>query len=231
MAKLVVSRDGAVVGHYFLDKDRFTIGRKAGNDIQLDEQGVSKEHAAILTVGNDQVLEDSGSTNGTLLNGAKVERHILQNNDVLEIGGFQLKYVSQRASRDMDFDKTLIIAPQPEFHGVPGERAEEQAGSRLATALSAARSVKATFPLGGVKGVKGPHAGREVALNRALKTFGRPGERVAVITRRPHGYYVTHVEGKKYPRVNGKSIGTQPHPLQEGDLIELGDDKLIFFLK
>lgn len=231
MAKLIVSRGDGVVGHYFVDKERFTLGRKAGNDVPLEGPGVSKEHAVILTVGNDQILEDSGSTNGTSVNGDRVTRHILQNNDLIEIADFRLKYVNQRASRDMDFDKTLMMEAPPEFRDAAPGTAEEDAGPRLTTALSAARSVKASFPLGGVKGIKGGYAGQEVVLDRVLKTFGRPGRRLAVINRRPHGYYLTHVEGKKYPRVNGRSVGVQPHLLQDGDLIEVGDDKLIFFLK
>ena len=58
MAKLVLSMNGTVIGNYFLEKERFSIGRKPTCDIQINDQGVSKEHAIILTVGNDQILED-----------------------------------------------------------------------------------------------------------------------------------------------------------------------------
>lgn len=231
MAKLVVSFEGAVQGHYFLDKDRFAIGRKAGNDIFLDDPSVSKFHAAIITVGNDQVLEDTNSTNGIQVNGDKVTKHILQNNDVIEIGDFQLKYINQRATSNMDFDKTMMLESAPwQMDDLP-ENAEPLTKPQLATAVSSARSVKASFPLGGVKGVKGENIGQEIVISRPLKTFGQPGTHVAMISRRPHGYYVTHVEGKKPTRLNGKSIGTQPQPLRENDLIEVADQKLIFFVK
>ena len=231
MAKLVVSFEGAVQGHYFLDKDRFTIGRKADNDIFLDDPSVSKFHAAIVTIGNDQVLEDSNSTNGVQVNGEKVTKHILQNNDVIEIGDFQLKYVNQRASSTMDFDKTMMLESAPWQVNELSEYTEPATKPQLATALSSARSVKASFPLGGVKGMKGEYTGQEILISRPLKTFGQPGLQVAMITRRPHGYYVTHVEGKKLTKLNGKSIGTQPHPLRENDLIEVANQKLIFFMK
>ena len=231
MAKLVVSFAGAVQGHYFLDKDRFTIGRKSDSDIFLDDPGISKVHASIVTIGNDQVLEDASSTNGILVNGEKVAKRILHNNDVIEIGVYQLKYVNQRASSEMDFDKTMIMAAVPWKMDEQADTTEPHARPQLATAVSAARSVKANFPLGGVKFVKGQLAGQEIVVNRPLKTFGQAGEQMVVITRRPHGYYVTHVEGKKHPKVNGKSIGAQPHQLQENDLIELADQKMIFFMK
>ena len=231
MAKLVVSCEGVVQGHYFLDKDQFVIGRKPDNDIFLDDPSISKSQAIIVTIGNDHILEDAGSTNGTTVNGMKVVKHILQNNDVIEISAFQLKYVNQRATADMDFDKTLMMAAPWRDVEPPAGMVEMHTHSQLATALSAARTNKASFPLGGVKGVKGQHMGQEIVISRPLQTFGQAGDRLAVITRRPHGYYVTHVEGKKHPKVNGKSIGTQPYQLHENDLIEVADEKLIFFLK
>ena len=69
MAKLIMSLDNAVIREVSLDKERFTIGRKAHNDIQIDNLAVSGEHALIVTILNDSFLEDLGSTNGTLVNG------------------------------------------------------------------------------------------------------------------------------------------------------------------
>ncbi|MDP1704702.1 MAG: FHA domain-containing protein, partial [Sulfurimicrobium sp.] len=62
MAKLVLSLDGNVLGYHFLEKERFGIGRKPSNELHIDDSSVSKEHAVIVTVGNDQILEDLGST-------------------------------------------------------------------------------------------------------------------------------------------------------------------------
>ncbi|HUW27058.1 MAG TPA: FHA domain-containing protein [Sulfuriferula sp.] len=231
MAKLIVSFEGALKGHYFLDKERFTIGRNSDSDIILEGRGVSNIHAVIVTISNDHVLEDARSTNGILVNAKKVEKHILQNNDVIELSGYQLKYINQRATSGMDFDKTMIMrAAQLEAEELPEHRTL-QAKPQLATAVLSAHSVKTGFPLGGVKNMQGQQPGEEILISRPLKTFGQPGMQVVMISRRPHGYYVTHVEGKKHPRVNGKSIGTQPVLLQENDLIEAGDVKLEFFMQ
>lgn len=230
MAKLVVSIAGTIEGHYFLDKERFAIGRKPDNDIVLDQPGVSKSHAVILAIGNDHVLEDAASTNGVVVNGKKVAKHILQNNDLIELGGYRLKYINQRA-RYMDFDKTMIMkAAELEADELP-EHMTPQTRPPLATAVLSARSVRTGFPLGGVKVLKGRESEEEILISRPLKTFGRPGIQVVMISRRPHGYYVTHVEGKKHPEVNGKSIGTQARLLRENDLIEAGDVKLRFFMR
>lgn len=228
MAKLVVSVNGEIQGHYFLDKDRFVLGRKEDNDIFLDDPNVSKLHAAIITIGNDQVLEDTNSGNGVQVNGSKITKHILQNNDIFEIGEFQLKYINQRATSNMDFDKTMMLESAPWQIDELSEVSEPVTKPQLSTALSSARAVNVTFPLGGVKD---RDVGNETLISRPLKTFGQPGQHLAMISRRPHGYFVTHVEGKQPTRLNGKSIGTQPHLLQENDLIEVADKKLIFFMK
>jgi hypothetical protein len=58
--------------------------------------------------------------------------------------------------------------------------------------------------------------------------LGNRGDRLAVLTRRPHGYFRTHVEGRRYPRVNGRSVGKDARLLQSGDIVEVADEKLQF---
>ena len=111
MAKLILSVDGQVLKEYPLSKERTLIGRKAHNDIQIDNLAVSGEHAAIITILNDSFIEDLGSTNGTMVNGKPVKKHFLQNNDVVEIGKHKLKYFNDAptAATAADFEKTMII--------------------------------------------------------------------------------------------------------------------------
>ena len=52
-----------------------------------------------------------------------------------------------------------------------------------------------------------------------------------MITRRPHGHFITHVEGAKFPIVNGKVLDAQAHQLNDHDVIELAGVKMEFFLK
>jgi len=54
---------------------------------------------------------------------------------------------------------------------------------------------------------------------------------VAVITRRPQGYFITHVEGANLPIVNGKQLDAQAHPLEDHDVIEIAGVKMEFFIK
>jgi len=103
--------NGAVVQEYPLDKERITIGRKAHNAIVIDNLAVSGEHAAIVTILNDSFLEDLNSTNGLTVNGIATKKHFLQNNDVIEIGKYKLKYLNDQASQTTaaDFEKTMIL--------------------------------------------------------------------------------------------------------------------------
>jgi hypothetical protein len=87
------------------------------------------------------------------------------------------------------------------------------------------------MPLAAIQILTGPSAGRELELSKSLTTVGKPGVQVAVITRRPQGYYVTHVEGSSFPILNGKSLDAQARPLNDHDIIELAGVKMEFFLK
>lgn len=110
-AKLILSMDGVVLQEYVLDKERMTVGRKPHNEIVIDNLAVSGEHAAIVTIFNDSFLEDLDSTNGTLVNGAAIKKHFLQNNDVVEIGKYKLKYLNDQKSQSTaaDFEKTMVF--------------------------------------------------------------------------------------------------------------------------
>ena len=82
-----------------------------------------------------------------------------------------------------------------------------------------------------VQVLSGAAAGRTLDLTKNLTTVGKPGLQVAVITRRPNGYFITHVEGATYPTLNGTSLGPQAHQLNDHDLIEIAGVKMEFFYK
>jgi predicted component of type VI protein secretion system len=283
MAKLILSMDGQVLKEIPLSKERITIGRKALNDVQIDNLAVSGEHAVIVSVMDDAFLEDLGSTNGTMVNGKSVKKHFLQDNDVVELGKYKLKYVVEKKAQPKaapaapaaaDFEKTMVLRPGAMKAAVEQAKAMAAAGGqpaaaqamRAAAVQQAAQSAastgvadqdaktapaKAAAPAAASASVNAPHmpaaapkqftgmiqllsganAGRELELIKPLTTLGKPGVQVAVFTRRPHGYFITHVEGAQQPAVNGRSIGTAPHALKDHDVIELAGVKMEFFLK
>jgi len=233
MAKLVLSMNGAVQGEYELDQERFTIGRKPENEIPIDNLAVSGKHALIITILDDSFLEDLGSTNGTYVNGKLVKKHALKDGDVIAIGKHELKYINENASDDEDeFEKTMIIKPGSASAAVAAAQAAQQAGAAADAPAPAAASGSGGMPLGRLTVLNGPIAGKELELTKALITLGKPGTQVAVISRRPQGYFLTHIEsdgdGKRYPVVNGEAIGPKAYQLKDSDLIELAGIKMEF---
>ncbi|MGH8704437.1 MAG: FHA domain-containing protein, partial [Burkholderiales bacterium] len=100
-----------------------------------------------------------------------------------------------------------------------------------AQAAAPAAAAKPAHVLGAIQLLSGGSAGKELELAKPLTTLGKPGVQVAVLTRRPQGYFITHVEGAQRPTVNGQLIGAAPHPLKDHDLIELAGVKMEFFHK
>jgi len=84
---------------------------------------------------------------------------------------------------------------------------------------------------GAIQVLSGAAAGRTLDLTKNLTTIGKPGTQVAVITRRPTGYFITHVEGASFPTLNGAPLGPQAHQLGDHDLIEIAGVKMEFFFK
>lgn len=250
MAKLILSMDNLVLKEIPLNKERTTIGRKAHNDIQIDNLAISGEHAVIVTILNDSFLEDLNSTNGTFVNGQQVKKHFLQNNDVIELGKYRLKYVNEAPMQasQADFEKTMVLRPDmmrkaAEQAAKPAEAhapAPQPASDSLlppiekpavAATPAPAPAAAAPLPLGAIQVLTGSNAGKTLDLTKSLTTLGKPGVQVAVIARRPHGYFLTHVEGAHRPAVNGVAIDTQAHELKDHDVIELAGVKMEFFFK
>ncbi|MCK6404925.1 MAG: FHA domain-containing protein [Rhodocyclaceae bacterium] len=261
MAKMILSMDGLVLKEIPLTKERMTIGRKAHNDIQIDNLAISGEHAAIVTILNDSFLEDLNSTNGTLVNGQAIKKHFLKNNDVVELGKYKLKYIAEQASPvadAADFEKTMVLRPNmtrpapapapaaeaaaapiapgvstaPPVPSAPKTFGDTQAGIPAPAAAPATGAAEAPAALAAaIQILNGANAGRELELTKTLTTLGKPGVQVAVIAKRPHGYFVTHVEGAQFPIVNGKTLDAQAHQLVDHDVIEIAGIKMEFFLK
>lgn len=236
MAKLVVNLDGATVAEYELTKDRYTIGRLPDNDIHLDNLAVSGHHAAVLTILNDSFLEDLNSTNGTYVNGKLVKKHALKNGDTVVIGRYQIKYVQEKAGQQEevgpdDFEKTMVIKPGAAQAGIPSMDSVNKAVEQAGGAPIGPEAKGKTLPQAKLQVLSGAFAGKELMLNKALTTLGRPGVQVAAVTRKPDGFYIVPVEtgNNKVPLVNGQPVGPQAHKLANSDTIEIAGVKMGFF--
>ena len=253
MAKLIITLDGQLLSEFEFDKERITIGRKPENDIPIDNLAISGEHAAITMFNNDAFVEDLGSTNGTLVNEHPITKHALHHGDEIEIGKYRLKYVNVEELGSKieahekgahEFEKTRIPHPNQVPTTLSGEKptsdmmahtiplimpeAERRAKTAAVPGSLAAEAVESHAV---VQILNGANTGKELELTKTLTSLGKPGVQVAVITRRPHGYFLTHVQGDHYPIVNGQPLDAHPRQLADHDLIELAGVKMEFFLK
>ena len=82
-----------------LEKQRTTIGRDAGNDIRLDDELASKEHAVIEIISSEEEVEffiqDLNSTNHTFVNDSPIDIHKLKDGDLIRIGMSDFRFISQ----------------------------------------------------------------------------------------------------------------------------------------
>ena len=74
-----------------VDRDWMVIGRGRGADIVIAEPTMSRAHAAIGYDGAHFFVQDLGSTNGTQLNGVRMQRAALTDGDELQMGKLQLR--------------------------------------------------------------------------------------------------------------------------------------------
>lgn len=233
MAKLILSMDGLVLKEIQLNQERLTIGRKPQNDIQIDNLAISGEHAVVVTILADSFLEDLNSTNGTLVNGQPIKKHFLRNNDIIELGKYKLKYMAdlQAGSAASDFEKNAAI--RSGSLKLPAELQLAPTDTMTRSSVGMASQPKPPVPgmAAAIQLLNGPNAGKELELTKTLTTLGKPGLQVAVIAKRPHGYFITHVEGRQFPIVNGKALDAQAVPLGDHDVIEIAGIKMEFFLK
>ncbi len=84
---------GAATGRIFqITRSRTTVGR-TGNDIDLDDPEASRAHAVVEVLADQAILRDLGSTNGTWVDGERIEQHVLGNQAEFRIGSHALMFI------------------------------------------------------------------------------------------------------------------------------------------
>ena len=113
MLKIVLMLKNTELKTLETDKENITIGRNNNSDIQINNLGVSKKHAAITRKNGSYFIEDLNSTNGTLLNSEPVTKAGLSGKDVITIGKHSLFVTvkdGQDATQGMS-EATIKITP------------------------------------------------------------------------------------------------------------------------
>jgi len=216
MPKMIISIDGVVIAQVALAKDRTTLGRRAYNDIVIDNLAVSGEHAVVHMRGGTVEIEDLNSTNGTYVNALVVQKQVLQDNDVIELGGCRIQF---RASSH------LAVGSGAAHNDAQGHFADSIPLSSAPT--ESAGLVELGVPV--LRVLAGANKGEDMPLQKVVTTIGKPGIAVAVVTRRRQGYVAASVMGGV--TLNGAPLGTDAVGLQERDVLELGGATRMQFMR
>jgi len=222
MSKLILSLDGVVVKEVHLSKSRSTIGRRPYNDIVIENLAVSGEHAVIENTGNQVVIKDLGSTNGTYVNGKPIQKQTLAYGDQIEIGRYKIRYVKSTGhtmpgALDQSDSATVNDGDSP-------------TGPTIPAALSAALPTMGDDAIEGprVRVLNGASAGTSMALTKVVTTIGKPSVAVASIIRREGGYDLAHITGDQVTTVNGIPAADNFISLEHGAHIDVGGVQLEF---
>ena len=126
MPRLVVLSEGLTGRAYELKVDKTTIGRVEDNAFQVPEGSVSSHHCEIHLRGNEVVVKDLNSTNGTFINGQQVTGEgILKSGQILRLGQVEIRLESDEirtATGKKLPDQTMIIPQGVKLGGDTGTK-------------------------------------------------------------------------------------------------------------
>jgi pSer/pThr/pTyr-binding forkhead associated (FHA) protein len=236
MPKILLKFKESILNDILLEKEIVTIGRNPNNDIHIDNLAVSNFHAKIVKQGNQFIIEDLKSTNGTFVNEQKIVKTSLNNNDIITIGKHTLIFLLPETE---DEDKTVQIKkPQQDKTMVLDTKAHKEILRAVGAGLPASKKE----PVGGFTVIYGSTDKPEYELTSRLTTIGKTdaaGIRLkgffapkiaAYVNKTADGYFVVPSSSGKKTLLNGKAL-TDRTELKDGDILEVGQVKMQFFLK
>ena len=223
MAKLIIKFNDVVIDQIVLKQGDMNIGRRPGCDILLDNLSVSGNHASIFTIGEDSFIQDLNSTNGTFINNKRIAKHHLEDGDVVMIGNHTLAYHNENAAKSAsNLAKTVILSAQK----------QDDIVSQVARA-SRPEVAKTQEPpkQGSLFILSGTNNGKRIDLTMATTNLGRAGKRAGVIARNGNRFLLLPGDDGQTPRLNGTKVGGAGEELKNGDMIEIADARMQFYLK
>lgn len=202
MAKLILRFNEHVLDQFELAQGDTTIGRRPGNDIVIDNLAVSNNHASVHTIGPDSFIQDLDSTNGTFVNNKRIAKHHLVHGDIVLIGKHLLVYDNEQARGQGDANTTVMHKPAPK-------------GPQGAALLI----------------LSGPSSGKRIDLTTSVTQLGKTGKPAGTITQTPQGYVLRPATTGEIARLNAKAVRAEGDELRNGDIIEVADTRMQFYLK
>ncbi len=232
MPTLTLKFKDNILGEFPVESGKsLTIGRKENNDVSIENLAVSGYHAKVDAVGDEYLLTDLKSKNGSFVNKELVTTHWLKHGDKIIIGKHCLVFEYNEGEKRPaetgggNMDQTMVMDT-------------DKYKDMLSKAAPAAK--KQTVAIGVLSYLSGGEG--EIELSKKLTKIGKNpandivigglmmGKTAVTISKRPNGYSLAYVEGMTKPKVNGTTIKDSVM-LKEFDNIEIGSAKMQFFIK
>ncbi|MBX7246829.1 MAG: FHA domain-containing protein [Candidatus Sumerlaeaceae bacterium] len=213
MPELILKLGDSVLQTFVFDKDIISVGRSRDNDIVIENLSVSRNHARIRRQGGKYVLTDLNSANGTLVNGVKVSKTEIVDNDVIALGKHRLQFVNKVLSEDQMIvasfgaDRTMIVDRAP----------------MAVLSITDGKSKGQTFQLNKAEVSIGKAANNDVVIGGDWFL----SKKQALIKRAGESYEIQDLGGFRKTKVNGIEIAG-PTLLKNGDTVEFGNTKCLF---
>ena len=241
MPKIILKFEAAVIKEFNLTASSFTIGRKPDNDLAIDHPAVSGHHCRISQQGDTYFIEDLNSTNGTLVNDKKIIKAGIHDKDVITLAKHTLVFVDDRPQA------AASTAPAQAAPAAPAPAVKTPAPSNMNETMNDIQLVggaKNKFDrIGGLIITEGAvdaqtdfvlkdtstYLGKSDRANIKVKAGMMAPDLGAMVNRKSDGYVLVAIK-EGYPKVNGIDVEKERR-LNEGDVIEVGDTKLQFYLK
>ena len=213
-----------------LATDTVTIGRDSDCDVVVDSLAIAPRHLQIIPQGRHWLLQALDEHFPVHVNGELAIKHQLGNGDTIAFGKHVLLYTEEPLLNPDD-------APEPGQaiwdNIVELSKGDTHSGSENDTPADPQTSPATDQPeaeTGYLQVLSGAQVGRLLPLDRNIVRLGRKGQSQAVITRRDHGFFLSHLGGEIMPTVGNNPIGDSSHHLNDGVIIERAGTRLQFFV-
>jgi pSer/pThr/pTyr-binding forkhead associated (FHA) protein len=124
MARLVLLSEGLTGRTYELKVEKTTVGRVPDNAFEIAEASISSHHAEIILKGNEVLVRDLDSTNGTFINGERITEAVLKPGQILRLGVVEMRLeTGEPMPQKKAFDQTRVIPQGVKLDELIGDRA------------------------------------------------------------------------------------------------------------
>ncbi len=229
MARLILTLNNKIISNHSIGPgEQVSIGRYPDNAVIIDHPSVSGHHAAVRLVGQQLILTDIGSQNGTFVNDEQVSESTLAHQDWVTIGKHICivdlyeslsmeateKELSVRSASPGDADQTMVL-----------EREEFQSGWINISYLFFLNSPKEDFDLIENLVTIGKNKDAKIKINGFWSFFA--GGPSATIKKKHDTYILEHVSGMLKTKVN-ETVIKEPTKLKHQDIIKIGPIEVQF---